>query len=94
MNPTCGDEITVYLDIENDVIKEATFSGHGCAISQASISMLTEKLKGMKLEEVKKLNKDDVYSLLGIPISINRIKCAILSLKTVQGAVKKYEAWS
>ena len=74
LNPVCGDEITMYLEIKDNKIVEASFEGHGCAISQASVSMLTEKIKGMSLEEVKKLNEDDIQEMLGIPISINRIK--------------------
>ncbi|MBT4150757.1 SUF system NifU family Fe-S cluster assembly protein [Candidatus Woesearchaeota archaeon] len=87
LNTSCGDELTIYLNIKNNIIENISFEGHGCAISQASVSMLTDKLKGMTIEETLKLNKDDILELLGIPISIVRMKCALLSLKTVQGAL-------
>ena len=87
LNTSCGDELTIYLNVKNNIIENISFEGHGCAISQASVSMLTDKLKGMTIEETLKLNKDDILELLGIPISIVRMKCALLSLKTVQGAL-------
>ena len=87
LNTSCGDELTIYLNVKNNIIEDISFEGHGCAISQASVSMLTDKLKGMTIEETLKLNKDDILELLGIPISIVRMKCALLSLKTVQGAL-------
>lgn len=82
-NIICGDEITIYIQIEKNKIKDITFTGNGCAISQASISMLTEKIKGMSIKEVKQLTKDDILKMLGISLSFVRIKCALLSLKTV-----------
>ena len=83
-NPLCGDDITIYLIIEDDKIKEAKFNGHGCAISQASISMLTEELKGMPITEAKLLTKEDILEMLGIEISYTRMRCALLSLKVLQ----------
>ena len=91
-NPLCGDEITVYINIKNDKVKEITFTGDGCAISQASISMLTEKIKGLPIEEVKKLNNEDILKLLGIKISYQRTKCALLSLKVVHQGLASMEA--
>ncbi len=87
LNTSCGDELTIYLNIKKNIIENISFEGHGCAISQASVSMLTDKLKGMTIEETLKLNKDDILEMLGIPISYVRMKCALLSLKTVQGAL-------
>jgi len=87
LNTSCGDELTIYLNIKNNIIENISFTGHGCAISQASVSMLTDKLKGMAVEEAQKVSKDDILTLLGIPISYVRMKCALLSLKTVQGAL-------
>ena len=87
LNPTCGDEITLYLDIKNNKVTEVSFEGHGCAISQASASLLTDELKGKTVEQLKKLTKDDVYKLLGIPISVTRIKCALLPWMTFEEAM-------
>ena len=89
LNPICGDEITIYFKIDdNNVVTDVTFTGDGCAISQASVSMLTDYMKGMSVSDVKEVNSDKIMELLGIPISHTRIKCALLSLKTVHGALK------
>jgi nitrogen fixation protein NifU and related proteins len=87
LNTSCGDELTIYIKINNNTIENISFTGHGCAISQASVSMLTDKLKGMTIEEALNLKEQDILTLLGIPISYVRMKCALLSLKTVQGAL-------
>lgn len=78
-NPLCGDHITLRLHVEpgSQKIDEVRFEGDGCAISIASASMLTEKVKGLTLEEAGKLNRDDVLQLLGIPLSPVRVKCAL-----------------
>jgi nitrogen fixation NifU-like protein len=88
-NPLCGDEIILYLVIEEGKIKEVKFEGYGCAISQASVSMLTEKLKGMLVEKAKTLTHDDIVKMLSIPISPVRMKCALLSLKTLHKGLEK-----
>jgi len=84
-NPLCGDVIRIDLHInEDDVIDKVAFKGRGCAISQASASMLTEMIKGKTFEEVKQLNKDDILEALGIEIGPVRMKCALLSLKVLK----------
>jgi nitrogen fixation NifU-like protein len=89
-NPLCGDFIHVDLTLDgNQKVKDAVFSGHGCAISQASADLLLEAIRGKTLEEVKKLNKQDVLDLLGIELSPVRLKCALLPLKVVKAAVYK-----
>ena len=90
-NPTCGDDITVYLDIEQGRIKDVKFSGSGCAISMASASMLTDFIKGKRLEEVEKMGLPAVIELLGIDPGPARLKCATLSLKTVKEAAFMYQ---
>lgn len=87
-NPSCGDEIEVFVKLdENNCIKEARFKGKGCAISQAASSMLTEKIKGMHVDELKKMPKEEVLEMLGVPIGAARMKCALLSLRTLQKGI-------
>ena len=86
-NPLCGDVIEIQLKVDNSIIKDAKFSGKGCAISQAAASMLTELIVGKSLDEVKALTKDDVLDVLSIPISYVRLKCALLGLKVLKMGV-------
>jgi nitrogen fixation NifU-like protein len=55
MNPLCGDEYTVFLNVDDGVIRDASFEGHGCAISKASASLMTQELKGLTLEQARGL---------------------------------------
>jgi nitrogen fixation NifU-like protein len=84
-NPLCGDKlrIDVRLD-EQQRIKEVAFSGRGCAISQASASMLTEAILGKTVDEVKQMTKEDILDMLGIELGPVRLKCALLSLKVLK----------
>lgn len=84
-NPLCGDviRIDVRLD-EQQRIAAAAWSGDGCAISQASASLLTEAIKGLSLEEVKAFPKERLLDLIGVPLSMARVKCALLSLKVLK----------
>ena len=92
-NPSCGDSFDMYVKInkENNKIEDLKYSGAGCAISTASMSLLSQKLIGMDFNEAKKLTDDDIYEMLGIKISPTRINCAMLSLKTFQKGVKELE---
>ncbi len=84
-NPLCGDVIRIDLHVnEDDVIDKVAFSGKGCAISQASASMLTEMIEGKTLEEARQIGKDDILEALGIDIGPVRMKCALLSLKVLK----------
>ncbi len=86
VNPLCGDRIRMELDVRGGVIADVRFSGQGCAISQASASMLTESIKGMPLEEAAKLSKEIVLENVGIGISPTRMKCAMLGLRVLKSA--------
>jgi nitrogen fixation NifU-like protein len=86
-NPVCGDDISMYLKVSNGVIDDIKFDGRGCAISQASVSMLTDRLKGMSVADAMSLSPDDIKEMLHIPLSAVRIKCATLGLKVFQEAV-------
>ena len=83
-NPLCGDVIGMDFNVKHGVIEDVRFHGRGCAISQASASLLTERLKGISLDDAKKIGKEDVLGELGIQISPARIKCALLSLKVLK----------
>ncbi|HZU17338.1 MAG TPA: SUF system NifU family Fe-S cluster assembly protein [Candidatus Dormibacteraeota bacterium] len=83
-NPLCGDLVGMDFRIEDGVIADVRFHGRGCAISQASASLMTERLKGMRLEDARKISKQDVLDELGIEISPARLKCALLSLKVLK----------
>ena len=86
-NPLCGDRLTMMLGIDDGVVKEVAFTGRGCAISQASASLLTDEIRGKTVEEVEKMTPEDVLELLGVEISPARLKCALLSLDTVAHAL-------
>ena len=87
-NPLCGDVVRIDLHVnENNVIDEVAFKGRGCAISQASASMLTEMIKGKTVEEAKAVGKEEILEALGIQIGPTRLKCALLSLKVLKAGV-------
>jgi nitrogen fixation protein NifU and related proteins len=87
-NPLCGDHIRIDLRLdENNNVKEAAFTGQGCAISQASADLLMEHVIGKPVDEVKALTKEDLLDLLGIELGAVRLKCALLSLKVLKAGV-------
>ena len=88
-NPTCGDELsmTLRLDPAHEHITDVAFEGRGCAISQASASILTDTLRGMSLDEVRAIDPKAVLEDLGVPIGPARLKCALLGYKVLEGAV-------
>ena len=93
-NPLCGDRITLMLGINDEGTVEAVaFTGRGCAISQASASMLTDEIKGKPLAEIARLGHQDVLDSLGIEISPARLKCALLSLDTLRHALDGRIEW-
>lgn len=87
-NPLCGDEVRIELRVnDDDVITEVAFSGQGCAISQASASMLTEIVIGMSVDEVKSMPKEELLEEVGIELSPARLKCALLSLNVLKASL-------
>ena len=86
-NPLCGDEVRIDLRVEDGRVADVKFTGRGCAVSQASTSILTELIQDMPLDEVKALTKDDLLDELGIPVSPARMKCALLGLKVLKAGI-------
>jgi nitrogen fixation NifU-like protein len=87
-NSSCGDSTEIFVEIEDGKIKDVKHQTEGCAISTASISILTDEIEGMKVGEVESLDRDWMLEKMGIEISPMRVKCAVLGLKTVQEAIK------
>lgn len=79
-NPLCGDRLAMDLKVKDGVVEDVAFSGQGCAISQASASMLTEEVLGQRLEDLAGTTRDDILDMLGVEVSYARMKCATLSL--------------
>jgi nitrogen fixation protein NifU and related proteins len=87
-NPLCGDHLRIDLRVDkNNIITNAAFDGHGCAISQASADLLLESIIGKSIDDVKKMNKSTVFELLGIDLGPVRLKCALLPLKILKAGV-------
>ena len=87
-NPLCGDRLTMSLSFSEDGrVEDVAFTGRGCAISQASASMLTDDIRGRTITELESLRSDDILGLLGIEISPARLKCALLSIDTLKKAL-------
>lgn len=87
-NPTCGDMVTVQMLVENDTVIDIGWTGEGCAISLAGVSLITDEVKGKTLEEVAHITQDDMIAMLGIPISHTRMKCALLGWQTIRNMIE------
>ncbi|MBI5711042.1 MAG: SUF system NifU family Fe-S cluster assembly protein [Candidatus Eisenbacteria bacterium] len=92
-NPLCGDELRMELRVKDGRIEQVRWTGHGCSISQAAASMLSERIEGRTLDEVKQLSRDDMLEMLGIELGPVRLKCALLALKTLKAGVYGITQW-
>lgn len=86
-NPLCGDRVAMDLVYDGDVVREIRFRGSGCAISQASASMLTEMVEGHSREEALAITRDELLEEIGVPLSPARVKCALLGYKVLRAAL-------
>lgn len=87
INVSCGDRVIIEIKTTGKIVRDIRFSGQGCAINQASASMLTELVKGMSVRAIMKLTLQDVEKLLGTTLTPSRVKCALLPLEVIQKAV-------
>lgn len=91
LNASCGDELEFFVLLdEAGKVSKVSFNGQGCAISQSATSMLTEKVEGMTIDELKKLLPEDVFTMLGVPVDTTRIRCALLGFKALKGGLEVY----
>lgn len=90
-NTSCGDKITMALQITDGVIADAAFDGDGCAISQAAASLLLEHLVGKDVSTLENLDASGMLELVEIDLSPARIKCGLLALETAQRAYHNQE---
>jgi nitrogen fixation NifU-like protein len=86
-NPSCGDQMTLYVKFDGETLSDVRFDGVGCAVSQAGASLLTEKIKGMSRADMEKFTDKDMYDLLKVEIHGSREKCALLALSTLREAM-------
>ena len=88
-NLSCGDALTLHIRIEDNVITQLAWTGNGCAISQAAMSMLTERLAGITIAQAAQMLPRDIFAMLGVPIGPRRLKCALLCLHTLKNALRQ-----
>jgi nitrogen fixation protein NifU and related proteins len=89
VNPLCGDELSVELKVEDGIVTDLRYNGRGCAISQASASMLSDVVMGKPIDQLASISKEDVLEELGIPLSPIRLKCAMLSVGVLKVALSQ-----
>lgn len=91
-NVSCGDTAELRIVVQNDIVTEALFNAHGCALSHASESMFIEFILGKKVDDIKNIIPSDIYSMLGVHISPARTPCALMCLSAWTDLVQKYDA--
>lgn len=92
-NPLCGDRVRIDVKLSEDHarIADAAFTGDGCIISQAAASMLLEDVMGKPIAEVEDIEPQHMLDLVGVPLTANRVKCALLGLKVLKTGVKMWK---
>ncbi len=89
-NISCGDEIEMFLLVENNLIRDIKFEGRGCSISIASASLLTQEFKNKSINYDFTINS--LKKLLGIPLTTSRLVCATLPLIAIQNALSEFKS--
>ena len=84
VNPLCGDELSVELEIEGDTVQDVRFNGRGCAISQAAASILTKEIEGKTVDELRRFQAPQMLELLKIRLTASRQKCGLLPFKILK----------
>jgi len=90
VNEACGDEMNLYLKIENGIVVDASFIVKACSVATVSSALLTDEIKGKKVSEIKKFSKEDLLKLIGINLTTSRVKCATLPLETLHKSLETY----
>ena len=91
VNHSCGDKLTVKLEIRNSKLENYSFTGVGCAISQASADIIGDLIIGQTLNDILNMTKEELFEALGIEISLRRSKCALLCLMAIKNAILKHK---
>jgi nitrogen fixation NifU-like protein len=92
LNPLCGDRIRIQVRLNNSIVEEAGFKGDGCAISLAAASLLTEMIRGIRIDELSNFSDDRLIAALESDIKPTRIACALLPLEALRAGLKAYTA--
>lgn len=90
-NPSCGDKVSIFGKIKNNEVIDIGFDGSGCVISMATASILTEECKGKTVDMLLELTKDDILQMIGLQLGPNRLRCALLPLEALRGALLEYK---
>jgi nitrogen fixation protein NifU and related proteins len=90
--PLCGDRVHIAIKLSDDgeTIADARFEGDGCIISQAAASILTEQLAGKRLSDVEAMPPQAMLDQIGMPLSAQRVKCALLGLQTAKDGIRAF----
>jgi nitrogen fixation NifU-like protein len=90
-NPICGDVVRLDIRLQNGKVSQARFTGQGCVISMASASMFTEEIQGKTIAELKAMNDEDIFKMLGIDLGPSRANCGVLPLRVLQEGLAQWE---
>ena len=90
VNLRCGDKVRLQLRIDGDAVAEIAWTGEGCAISQAGMSILSEEIAGKSLKDLETLDESGMRAMLGVPVGKRRLKCALLGLHTLKNALRAH----